>query len=52
MNRKRLIAALGELRAKIARLEDMLERGDDSGALDLIADAEDDWSAALQEIRS
>lgn len=52
MNRKRLIAALGELRAKVALLEDMIEQGDDTGALIVLADAEEAWGAALEEIRS
>lgn len=52
MNRKRLIAALGELRAKVALVEDLIEQGDDAEALTVLATAEATWASALEEIRS
>lgn len=52
MNRKRLIAALGELRAKVALIEAMIEQGDDAGALTVLADAEESWALAIEELRS
>lgn len=52
MNRKRLISALGELRAKIALIEDMIEHGNDAEALVVLADAEEAWALALEELRS
>jgi len=52
VNRERLVKALVELRAKIVVVEHMLDTGDDAGALAVLAEAEDKWAAALEEIRS
>lgn len=48
---KQLIAAISEVRAKLARVEDLLERGEDEKALVEIAAAEDAWAAAMNALR-
>lgn len=52
MNRRRLIAAIGEVRAKLSLLEGRLEDRDDAGALELLAEIEETWSEAMEEVRS
>lgn len=52
MNRRRLIAAIGEVRSRLSLLEDRLENGDYEGALALLDDLESAWADALEEIRS
>lgn len=52
MNAKRLIAAIGEVRAKLALVEHLLESGDDEKALEVLGEAGDAWSSAMRGLRS
>lgn len=52
MNRKRLIAAIGEARAKLALLEHHLERGQDEQALTVLDEVEEAWAEAMHEVKS
>lgn len=52
MNRKRLIAAIGEARAKLALLEHHLEQDEDEQALTVLDEVEKAWTEAMVEVRS
>lgn len=52
MKRRRLIAAIGVVRAKLALLEGRLEAGDDEGALELLDEIETTWADAVEEMKA
>lgn len=51
-NRLRLIAAIGEVRAKLALLESRIEDDDDEAALGLLEEIEATWTDAMERLRS